>query len=363
MLYSFDIQYFEEPHQCDMVVAIIMDLPQAQLSDVKHNPFVIDVLNHAFMKAGIEKLSGHRTNLVDNLRVHSTGVPNTACDITCCYREKPGSNNYNSFSFKIVADVPPGYYFPCNHMVFNCAEDFEAYEKLYQSGRLVAAPLIPNSQTPIANGQYYILYIQQTVEMMRVVDASDPNNVRMEAIAADQSISPLTLSLSNRGQMRPIRLSDKLLSMMGFVFQTGNIYGLVGIDYFEGVLSCQGIPRIQVYLQRDRFGYSVIVPNVIAHFGCKLIKCFYLHELQDILLRELNVRIALSVPQLAAIAFFFTNVEFCCNIIETLPVEIETYIASQHPLAVSREQIVNHVAIHYGISEEQASHFMIFQYL
>ena len=71
----------------------------------------------------------------------------------------------------------------------------------------------------------------------------------------------------------------------------------------------------------------------------------------------------MSLPQLAAIAFFFTNVEFCCNIIETLPVEIETYIASQHPLAVSREQIVNHVAIHYGISEEQASHFMIFQYL
>lgn len=363
MLYSFDIQYFEEPHQCDMIVAIIMDLPQAQLSDVKHNPFVIDVLNHAFMKAGIEKLSGHRTNLVDNLRVHSTGVPNTACDITCCYREKPGLNNYNSFSFKIAADVPPGYYFPCTHMVFNCAEDFEAYEKLYQSGRLVAAPLIPNSQTPIANGQYYLLYIQQTVEMMRVVDASDPNNVRMEAIAADQSMAQLVLNLTNRSQMRPLRLSDKLLSMMGFAFQNGNIYGLVGIDYFVGVLRSQSNSQMHVFLQRDRIGYSVIIEKSNTQFGCKLIKCFYLHELQDILLREMNARVNMSVPQLSAIAFFFTNVEFCCHIIETLPIEIESYISSQRPLVVSREQIVNYVAAHYGISEKQASHFMIFQYL
>lgn len=363
MLYSFDIQYFEEPHQCDLTVTIIMDLPQAQLSDVKHNPFVIDVLNHPFVKAGIEKLPGHKTNLVDNLRIHTTGVPNTAYDITCCYREKPGVDSYNSFFFKIAADIPQGYYFPCSQMVFNCLEDFEAYEKLFQIGKLVAAPLIPNSQTPIANGQYYLQYIQQTVEVMRVVEASDSNNVRIEAIAANQGISSLTLSLLNRGQMRPIRLSDKLLSMMGFSFQTGNIYGLVGIDYFEGILSSQGNTQMKVYLQRDRFGYSLILPNANAQFGCKLIKCFYLHDLQDILLRELTVRIVLSVPQLAAIAFFFTNVELCCHIIESLPAEIEKYINSQHPPVVSREQIVKHVANLYGISEKKACHFMIFQYL
>lgn len=363
MLYSFDIQYFEEPHQCDLIVTIIMDLPQAQLSDVKLNPFVIDIVNHAFMKAGIEKIHGRKMSLVDSIHEHHTGVPNTVKDITCRYQEQPGLSNENSFIFKIAADVPQGYYFPCSQMVFTCSEDFEAYEKLYQSGRLIAAPLIPNSQTPIANGLYYLLYIQQTVEVMRVVDAINPNNVQMESIAADQTISPLTLSLSNRGQMRPIRLSDKLLTMIGFVFQTGNVYGLVGIDYFEGVLSGQGIPQMQVYLQRDRSGYSVIVPSVNAHFGCKLIKCFYLHDLQDILQRELNVSIIMSVSQLAAIAFFFTNVEFCCHIIETLPIEIESYISSHRPLVVSREQIVKHVAAHYGISEKEASHFMIFQYL
>lgn len=363
MLYSFDIKYFEEPHQCELDVTIIMDLPQAQLSEVKVNPFVIDIVNHAFMKAGIKRIHGRGMNLVDAIHEHHTGVPNTAQDIICRYQKLPGLSNNNSFTFKIAADVPQGYYFPCSHMVFTCSEDFESYEMLYQSGRLVGAPLIPNTQTPIANGQYYLLYIQQTVEMIRVVDASNPNNVRMESIAANQSLSSLTLSLANRGQMRPIRLSDKLLSMMGFIFQKGNIYGLVGVDYFESVLSGQGVPLMQVYLQRDRIGYSLIIPKVNAQFGCKLIKCFYLHELQDILLRQLNVSIVLSIPQLAAISYFFTNVEFCCYIIENLPAEIENYKTSQHPLAVSREQVVKHVAAHYGISEKQASHFMIFQYL
>lgn len=362
MLYSFDIEYFELPHQTNLRVTVIMDLPQALLSDVKLNPFVIDIVNHAFMKAGIKRVYGDGVNIVDCIFEHHTGIPDTAIDIICRYQKDPRRSNENSFSFKIAADIPVGYNFPYTNMVFTCSEDFEAYETLYQRGWLIKAPNIPNSITPIANGQYYLLYNLQNVEIMRVVDASCPNNVRMEAVAEDRTITSLTLSLANQGQIRPVRLSDKLLSMVGFAFRTGNLCGLVGIDYFEGVLSTQGNPQMHVHLQKDIVGYSLIIPDVNVQFGCRLIKCFYLHELQDILLREMNARISMSVQQLAAISFFFSKVELCCLIIETLPSVIETYRKSQQ-LSVTREQIVKLVATHYRISEVQASHFMIFQYL
>jgi len=67
MLYYFEIQYFEEIHLCEIIAPVILDLPQDNIHDVRLNPFVIDIVNHPFMRAGIERVQNHNEKLVDNI--------------------------------------------------------------------------------------------------------------------------------------------------------------------------------------------------------------------------------------------------------------------------------------------------------
>lgn len=80
--------------------------------------------------------------------------------------------------------------------------------------------------------------------------------------------------------------------------------------------------------------------------------------MQDLLHREMQACINIPVSQLAEMSLYFSKLEFTCRIIETLPREIASYKAFQQPETVTIEQLVRHVAEHYGISEVNASHFL-----
>lgn len=66
MLYSFDILYHDESSQRRVPGTIIIDLPQQIVADVRRNPFVIDLVNCAFMKDGILNMPGHKNTLVNH---------------------------------------------------------------------------------------------------------------------------------------------------------------------------------------------------------------------------------------------------------------------------------------------------------
>jgi hypothetical protein len=336
-----------------------MELPQAQLNDVKQNPFVIDIVNNVFISAGIRNIPGHHQNLVDNIQAYPMPVvPDTAIEITCRYQKIAGLSNVNSFSFSIYADVPIGYYLPETLINFVCGDDFYGYERLFMSGRLVAAPQIPNSNVTIANDYYYLWYVQNRVEVLRTRDASNPNRVLMDSVAGNGNISPVVLTAITRNQMRPIRLFDKLLFMIGFTAQSGNLFGLVDLDYFEGLLTGHHGYQMTIYLIKERTGYSLAVQDADAQYGCRLYRFFYMEELQELLWLHHHARISLNDQQLANISMFFNETELSSYIIRTLPQVVETFV-SQSAQEPARQDIVDHVAQQYGISPMVANHYLM----
>lgn len=363
MLYSFDIQYFDQLHQHNARATVIMDLPQASLNDVRFNPFVLDIVNDPFMRDGILRVQNHQERLVDNVDNYGADViPNTVFNVDCCYMEAPGPNRFKSFSFKIWVDVPIGYTFPTTALSFTCRGDYDAYEQLYFSDRFVVSPQIPNTQVPMANGYYYQLLLQGRIkEMLCTVDASNPQKVQMEAISRTGSVSIITLPSINRRQVCPIRLTDQLLMMVGFRFNTGNLYSLIGIEYFECLLTDHTGIQTTVYLRKDAVGYSLIVPVAGAPQNCKQMKCFHMHELQDLFWNEFNARITLPNQQLVNICVYLNNLGQCCKIIETLPTVVDSFVSNyhtQHQIQPNRNSIAAYVANYYHITNLEALHFM-----
>lgn len=362
MLYSFDIKYNAGFPSGMLNATIIMNLPQAQLEEVKRNPFVIDILHHPFMSAGIEAVEGHCPNLLDNIQVYDMNMPNSAKEVICRYQEQDGHWNFKTFGFKIYADDPFGCW-NIDKLDFICKCGYDVYERLYQSGRYVITPPLSNSFVNIAEGYYYQVELNATVEVVRIVDASNPQRAQAEMVGADELVSPIELNAFTLLRLLPIRLNDELLSMMGFVCRRGSLYDLIDVDYFEGVLSIQGNPKRHFFIRRDRVGYSLIVEDSNGGDGCCLHHCVFLHELQYLLRAEYNANISLSVQKLAEICRYLNSVMLGERIMSKLPELIDNLVAQSDGQMPFEEQKVEYVAQHFGISGELAHYYLMKMHL
>ena len=363
MLYYFEIEYFEWAQQHDVCTTIIMDLPQGSLNDVKLNPFVIDIVNHPFMRNGIQKVPYHNPILVDNINVYPPHqIPNTAIDITCRYQEEPGLSNLRSFCYTIYALLPSGnLYFPQSQLDFTCRNYYDAYERLFKKGFLVPSPPLPNSQIGFKTGSYYINHLTASSEVIRVLRTNAQSRVEVDSVASNGCVSRITISNNYSRQIQPFLLCDWVLLNIGFIHNKGNIYGLIGVDYFAGVLSQGGQAQQQVFVKKERVGYSLIIQDATQSQQCRLTRVFYLHELQYYLHQELNVAITLSNKQLADICDYYNQVERWSKIIAQMPAEVDAFRIN-NPNA-SRQDLYNHVATHFGITFAQAQSLMVIMHL
>lgn len=362
MLYYFEIEYFEWTHKQDVCVTIIIDLPQGNLSDVKNNIFLIDIVNHPFMKVGIQKVAHHKPILVDNVNVYSLPqVPNFATDITCRYQESPGLSNLKSFSFTIHALIPSGYFFPQTQLEFTCRNCYDSYECLFQKGFLVASPYIPNSQIGLEIGCYYLNNLTASTELLTVLGASAHNRVVVDSIASNGVVSRITIPNNYSRQIQPFLLCDWVMMSIGFIHYKGNIYGLIDVDYFAGVLSKGGQAQQNVFFKKERVGYSLIIKDATRKQQCRLIRVFYLHELQHYLHQEYNVAITLSNHQLSGICNYYNQVEQWSQIIAQMPTEV--YAFNNSNPSAGRQALYSHVATRYGITIEQAQNQLAIMHL
>lgn len=359
MLYYFEIEYFECTHQQDVCATIIMDLPQGNLSDVKLNPFVIDIVNQPFMRDGIQKVPNHKPILVDNVNVYPLHqIQNTTIDITCRYQDNPGLSNLRSFSFTIYALLPSGnLFFPHSQLDFTCRNYYDAYERLFQKGFLVASPHIPNSQIGFESGSYYLNDLTASTEVLRVLGANPQSRVEIDSVASNGSVSQISISKIYSRQIHPFLLCDWVLLNIGFVHDQGNIYGLTDVDYFAGVLSLGGQALQQVFVKKEKVGYSLIVQDATQKQQCRLVRVFYLHELQHYLHQEFNVTITLSNHQLASICSYYNQVDQWSQIIAQVPAEVDAF--RNNTPNVCRQDLFNHVATYFGITLAQAQRLMV----
>ena len=127
MLYSFDILYFDEPSQRRVPGTIIMDLPQQNIADVHRNPFVIDIVNQAYMMDGIKQMPHHQAKLVDNIQQYGSAITTPTAEIKCVYRDS--DLGHKMFWFNIYAIITENTFFPVSELTFNCTDDYEAYSK------------------------------------------------------------------------------------------------------------------------------------------------------------------------------------------------------------------------------------------
>ena len=312
MLYSFEIQYFEQINQFELVVPIIMDLPQATIQEVRLNPFVIDLVNLPFIKAGIEGFPNHEVSLVDNIHLYSLPtIPSAATSITCRYQEAPGRSDYKTFEFKVFAVIPMNCYFPQSEFIFTCRHLFDAYEQLFQSRRFVTAPDIPNPHYGVS-------------------------------------------------QTTPIRLTDQLMTLVGFSYlNDASIKALSSVNCFIGEATDIFNTKIQVFIKRKSFGYSLIVPDPAANSGCRLERFFYLQELQYILSKELKATINITHAQMASVNQHITDTEHLAKIISEIPVVIDAYNAQNNSQKPSRQQTITYVGKHFNISFNDAQRIMV----
>lgn len=360
MLYAFNIRYFEEQHQGYIEVPIIMDLPQANLADVKMNPFVIDIINYPFMKAGIQNMPGHSAVLVDNIYEYPYPIPNHPYEITCKYQKNPGNGAFYNFNFKINAIVPAGYYLPHDHLEFTCHYDYDAYEELFYQLRFIKAPIILPSNPLVQNGFYYQLKMPVAIDAIKIIDAHDTNNIIAESIDLLGNVSSLNLTPSNSAQVCSIRLRDEFLRKLGFALRANsNLYGQVDINYFEGSLVGNNGVDIPIYLRKDdRVGYSFLKIDRARNVVIDTIKCFWMEELQEILFHEYHEKIDLSNQQLADLAVYLTNVNYCSNIISRLPYLLQAFFAQRGQVQPSHNDVISFVSSQFQITPNEAEHYL-----
>lgn len=362
MLYSFDIKYNVGLFNGMYDATIIMKLPQSNLDDVKRNPFVIDIVNHPNISAGIKVVQNHCNNLVDNIREYKTAMPNSINEITCRYQEQAGCWNYKTFSFKIYVDAPSGCW-PLNQLDFICKPDYDIYEKMYHGGQYVIAPFLPNTFADIAVGYYYEIGSIATVDMVRIVNVVNSQSIQAETVDANGTVNTIVIDILTRSRLSYIRLNDEMLSMIGFRYTKGNIYNLTNADYFEGVLTNQRNAQFQVYIHRGRVGYSLIVADPNNNDGYRLLPFFFLHELQYLLMTEYNANITLSYQKMSDISRYLNEVILGERIMSNLPLFINSLIGQNNGQTLSMQQIVNKVVNHFGINELIAKHYLTTMHL
>ena len=354
MLYYFEIQYFEEIHLCEIIAPVILDLPQDNIHDVRLNPFVIDIVNHPFMKAGIEQIRNHKEKLVDSIyEFNNNAVSNTVQVITCRYQEIPGLSNFRTFSFKIYVDVAIGYFFPYSQIEFTCRNYFDEYERLYQTGCYVKPPHIPNSHVGFENDYYYLNQLPGSVELLRIVDTANQQRIIADSIAANGVVSQISIPNAYGKQIRPLLLNDWILLLIGFAPVRGDIYGLRDVDYFEGVLSRGGNAATSIFVKKESVGYGLMIEDETQVAGCSIITFFYLHELQNMVWNVFHANITLNNQQLTNICQRYNQIGQVSFIIATITVEVEKYL-HDNPERNSQAEIVDYLAMHYSISTNEA---------
>lgn len=330
MLYSFDILYYDEPSQRRVPGTIIIDLPQQNVADVRRNPFVIDLVNYAFMKDGILNVPGHKNKLVDNIDFYGYDLRDTVSDIKCIYRDCVTGHKF--FYYYIYAKITFNTFFPISELTFASTVDYEAYEELYYRGYLISGPQIPLSKVMPQIGYYYLHNNISTVNLLRLVNVSGLANVR------------------------PIRLCDELFSLMGFAYLTGKLYGIPQCEYYERKVVLPDNSTKVIQFKKERIGFRLVIADENEQYGCKLIPIFYLHELQYEVDYNQHFKMTLTPIQEREISQFENKVFFEAKVIEELPNILEKYKAQNSGYSLSDK--INHVASHYCISGPMANHYL-----
>lgn len=330
MLYSFDILYYDEPSQRRVPGTIIIDLPQQNIADVRRNPFVIDLVNCAFMKDGILNVPGHKNTLVDNIDFYGPVLRDTVSDIKCLYRDC--ATGHKSFYYYIYAKITNNTFFPVSELTFTSTVDYEAYEELYYKGYLIPSPQIPLSKVTPQIGYYYLSCNNSTVSLLRLVNVSSLANVR------------------------PVRLCDELFSLMGFAYLTGKLYGIPQCEYYERKVVQPNNSTNVIQFKKERIGFRLVIADENEQYGCKLIPVFSLHELQYEVDCNQHFKMTLTPFQEQEICKFENCTFFGAKVIEELPSMMEQF--KIHNRGFSLSDKIKHVANHYGIAEPVAIHYL-----
>lgn len=361
MLYSFDILYFEETSQNELPVTFIWDLPQKTIREVRLNPFVFNLVNHSFIRDGIARVPNHQGILVDNVYSYTGDIQNNFVEISCRYQEKCINSDYKSFEFTVRAIIPPNRFFPQDPFVFICGELYDAYEFLYESGCFIKAPIIPVSKIAMAVGYYYRCILIDSVELLKVTSVGD-TSAMVESVSEKGGISQMNLDSSTLRQVQPLRLNDKLLGILGFTFENNsNVYGLKGVNLFVGVVNRTENQSYQLFIKKNRVGYDIIVEDSSSTCGCRLIRCFYLHEMQYYLLQEYNTLINLKRDKVTHICQHINKTERLSRVISKIP-EIMNALYSQNPQP-TREQVIVHIATCFNMKFEEAQRLLVLLHL
>lgn len=355
MLYSFDILYFDEPSQRRVPGTIIMDLPQQNIADVHRNPFVIDIVNQAYMMDGIKQMPHHQAKLVDNIQQYGSAITTPTAEIKCVYRDS--DLGHKMFWFNIYAIITENTFFPVSELTFNCTDDYEAYEELYYKGQLIASPQIPHTNSAPQIGHYYLLYNLATVDLLKVVNAAIPSPLQMQVITVGGQAGVISINNVGVGQVRPVRLCDELFQLMGFNYIDGNLYGIPQCEFYELNNTQPNGSNCLIQVKKNRIGYDFVIPNANAQYGCKLISIFSLHELQDMVAKHINAKFGLTPAQEQAIALFWNNLYFGAKVIEELPTLLEAYKQNNPNSSLSDK--IAYVASYYKIAKPLASHYLI----
>ena len=354
MLYSFDIQYYDEPSQRRMPGTIIIDLPQQYVADVRRNPFVIDLVNCAFMKDGILNLLGHKDRLVDNIDYYGPVLRDTVSDIKCLYRDS--ATGHKSFYYYIYIKKTANTFFPVSELTFNSTVDYEAYEELYFRGYFISAPQIPLSIVTPQSGYYYLFYNISTVNLLKFVNVSGLTNHMMQVITANGLGNVINTTIGSV-QVRHVRLCDELLILMGFTYLTGKLYDIPQCEYYEKRVVLSDNTKRVIQLKKERIGFNLVIADKNEQYGCKLIFVFSLHELQYEIDFNLHFKMIITQMQEVEISQFENKMFFDAKVIEELPIMLEKYKSQNSESTLSDK--IKYVASYYRIAEPMASHYLL----
>lgn len=355
MLYSFDILYLNEPTGQRELATIILDLPQQNIADVRRNPFVIDIVNQAYMMDGIKHVPNHQAKLIDNIQPYGPAITTPTLDIKCVYRDS--ELGHKMFCFYIYAIITDNTFFPVSKFTFNCTDDYEAYEELYFKGQLIASPQIPYTNSAPQIGHYYLLYNLAKVDLLKVVSKAIPSTLQMQVITVGGQASVISFNNVGAGQVRPVRLCDGLFYQMGFTYNEGNLYGIPQCKFYELNKTLPNGSNYLIQVKKNRNGYDFVIPDANAQYGCKLMPIFRLHELQNMVVHYWNDVFVLTPAQEQAIAMFWNNLHFGAKVIEELPALLEVY-KQNNPNSTLSDKIA-YVASYYKIANPLASHYLI----
>lgn len=346
------------PYHRGVTAELVFDLPQITIDEARRNPFVRDLVENPYVHAHLLRNVGDERPDTELLNVYNGSPHSYRCqEIKIVYQNHditPNHAGHREFVFYIYACISEAVPFPEPEFFFTVTTQYDYYLDLFGRDQLVIMHASVH-QPPFHLHNYLCVSTGAVTVEVGVINCVSDNQGLQHLVLSDVGQTEITITNANRDIIHPIRMTDELLTQMGFVMTTSAIYRYPEQDHFDKPITVRGETKLLSLIRRGQYSYELLVEDARTAYGTMAYQVDYLHDLQiqiracyqyDLTPNPGNLKGYLQRKQNDS--YFTANHRHLIK---------QYYDGLKHPLP-TRAEFLNDVAQYYRISIDIARTYM-----